>query len=190
MPIRDPIGNLCDCAVRVHIRLVESVNFDVLLAVRLAQQVYGRWGIFFDAASLQTVHLERPDREYFATLITACERDGYLGKQDDLYQLFGVQDLCSITVFLIGDIMSIRPRADSAVVGCAAHSRARPAVFIDRAAGPGTLAHEVGHVLIGSGHEFVETNLMNGVDARSIATPRLTPRQVHAIRRSPYVRGC
>jgi len=99
MPVRDPIGNLCDHMVRVHIRLVESVNFDVLLAVRLAQQVYGRWGIFFNAASLQAVRLEGSEQKYFAKLVTSCDSEGWLGKQDELYELFGVQELSSITAF-------------------------------------------------------------------------------------------
>jgi hypothetical protein len=190
MPIRDPIGNLCDRTVRVHIRQVESVNFDVLQAVRLAQQIYGRWGIFFNAASLQTVHLERPDRAYFGTLVTACDREGYLGKQDELYELFGVQDLSSITIFLIGDIMPIMPKFGREVVGCAAHSRARPAVFLDRDAGRETLAHEVGHLLIGTGHDLVEANVMSAVAARCIGAPFLSPRQVQTIRTSPYVQRC
>lgn len=193
MAIKDPLGNTCDRLVSVHIRQLQAVDFDILGSVRCTQRVYGRYGIYFKVASLQSLHMTDAARTYFETLATSCIQGRTNVKRSSMFEQFGVQDLASITVFLIKTLDHLVPKP-TIMVGCAAHDPSEPAVYLARAATPYDLAHEIGHMLLGMNydHSIVPNNVMlEGAYEQSTAVnPKLTPSQVATMRRSPYARPC
>jgi hypothetical protein len=195
MPSIDPFGSRCDRVLRVHFRRVHDVEFNLSLSIRFAQQIYGPHGIHLQIASMATVQMTVTDRERLGVQETFCLPNIGNDERDELYNRFGVQDFASITAFLLKGFADPFGRPSPfETVGCAAHPQHRPAVYLGSHADPWTLAHEVGHVLLGDhlNHSDAPNNLMrSGHDERRTARNQvLDPEQVTYIRRSPYLLPC
>lgn len=192
MPCKDTFGNTCDRLIRVHIRQVQNVHFDIFKAIACAQKAYGEHGFLFEVASSESVRMNLPSLGKLAVVDTLCDWGRSSGDQAELYRRFGVQDLSAITAFLV---QGIAQTATKEVNGCAGHAPHQPAVFLGRDASAWTLAHEVGHVLLSSQFEPVHSpsnrNIMY-LFPEHIGTenPEFTTQQVSQMRKSPYALAC
>lgn len=187
----DPLGNRCDYLVRVHIRHMQPVVTDIAESVRCAQRVYGGNKILFEVASTQCVSLRGFDIERYNIVNTECSFRLESREHSELFARAGVGDLEGITVFYVRSILT----SDGASNGCASHPPHRPSVLIGTKHTPWTLAHEVGHVLLGprySGHTTESNNLMYGSSFvfNRDSNPELNALQLNQIVSSPFVRRC
>jgi hypothetical protein len=100
--------------------------------------------------------------------------------QTQLGQMFSPFEITFIYVSRFDDID---------IGGCGGHIANRPACIVCADAGPWDTAHEVGHVLLGPWfapvHEDDTSNLMFSISQRSKVPPKLSFRQVAAMKASP-----
>jgi hypothetical protein len=191
MPMTDSLGQMCNRVVRVHLRLVQDADFNVFQAVRAAQRVYGKYKIYFQVATQQSVRLEPEAFARLTALETECLHGSSSPEHAELYARFGAQDFGSITAFVVHDIY--RPVAKASLLGCGTAAPHQPSVILSRQAfDPWVLAHEVGHLLTGLGHSAGSNDLIRSGPAHTITdtNPVLTPVQLEAALRSPYCLPC
>lgn len=194
MPTTDLFGNRCDRLLRIHIRRISVVTYDVIQALRYAQRVYGPCGILVEMASQQSVSLPVETSREMTRLTLACSYDDIAEKQDELFGWFGVKDLSSITVFIVEQLKQ-RPSYED-VRGCAAHAPHQPAVYLSSLAIESTLAHELGHVLLTRSfipkHSREPSNVMldGALRISSSASPGFDRAQSEQLRKSPLLLSC
>lgn len=188
MACKDMFGNNCDRLVRVHVRQVQSVNFDVLDSIKRTQKLFGQHGFALEIASSQSIHMDSRSLMRLMLVETTCIRGRSSPDQAELFSRFGIQDLNSITAFFVQALFVTGTFNENN--GCAAHARHLPAVFVARDATPYTLAHELGHVLLGATaenqHMTNDTNIMSPTFLLGTESPSFTPQQVAQMRRSAY----
>jgi hypothetical protein len=199
MAIVDAFGNRCDRALKVHFRKVHRIEFDVLALIKHTQEIFGKYNILLQLGSLQSVHMDKPSHARLAVVEPAPKAGGSTAEQTELYERFGVNDLHSVTAFLV---FELEPPASlpgtGKIFGAASHLPHRPAIFLARDVRSTTIAHELGHVLMeadhGNHHTNGVTNVMQGPtpDNRMIcvANPQFSARQLLLMRRSPLLRVC
>lgn len=194
MPTTDILGNRCDRLLRIHIRRISAVPYDVVQALRYAQRVYGPCGILVEMASQQSVALPIETSREMTRLTLACSYDAIAEKQDELFAWFGVKDLASITVFIVEQLKQT-PSFEE-VRGCAAHAPHRPAVYLSSLAIESTLAHELGHVLLTRSftpkHSRESSNVMldGALRVSSSTSPGFDRAQTEQLRKSSLLLSC
>lgn len=120
-----------------------------------------------------------------------CKWDQENGDQTDLFKLANVGEKNGVFVFFVKSIKT----ASGSLNGCAGHKPKRPAVVISENCTPWTLAHEVGHVLLGSAYRPVHTADKNNIMYSKSSTftqgsvPTFTAQQVEQIKKSPYLQN-
>lgn len=162
-------------------------------ALRNAQRVYRQYGIDFSYSSGMSLALDPHSTIELNDVDTGtCRLNG--GMTADQLRLFGLPGTLggtsgNIRVFYVNTASS----NGSGLRGCAAY-QGTPSVVVAAAGSRWTLAHEVGHVLMGvvngSSHSTDKANLMFG-NTGSITSPlpSLTPAQVTAVKASPLCRA-
>ena len=90
MPIADTFGNRCDRLLRIHLRRVNDVHYDVANAVKFAQSAYGRCGVLVEVASSRSVHLPVETARDVASFRTASTTDAIADNQAELVEWFAV----------------------------------------------------------------------------------------------------
>lgn len=199
MSRKDSFGNTCNKMVRIHFRQLQPIAFDLFQALSDAQRVYGKYGILVQSASFEAIRLKRQDMARLHSVETECFEDESSPEQTELYERFGVQDLSSITAFLVGTLPApAHPplRQDTPALGCAGHSPHRPAIFIGAFPSPLTLAHEVGHILLEQApgtlrdHANDPFNVMHPYQALSAKNPRFSITQLEWMHRSQMLLPC
>jgi hypothetical protein len=194
MPATDPLGNRCDRIIRIHLRQLQVVEFDIHKSIRCAQRIYGRYGIFFQVASFEGLHLSPDLNRRLSAVATDCVHDTSSPEQTEIYERYGVQDLSSITAFLVYALH--RPGTNSQSLGCGAYSPHRPNVFVSNAANPWVLAHEVAHVLLSdspaAGHSNGPLDLMREGSVRTATDvdPVFSMNQIYFLRQSRHCLPC
>lgn len=189
----DPLGKRCDFAVAIHVRQVATTQSSVLGQVRNAQRVFGNCGIYFEVATMQSIALDSAAYSRLAVVSTVCQWNQESAEQSELFSRVGASAFQQgITVVFLRDIMT----PNGWVNGCASHAPHRAAVLVSAASSPWTLAHEVGHVLLGPSfmplHSTSRQNVMFAptADLHPSQPPTFDKSQQVQILRSPYVVKC
>jgi hypothetical protein len=121
-----------------------------------------------------------------------CQWNQESPEQADLFSRLNSFDMLGITAVFVKGIQTLT----GALNGCAGHANWRAGVMVGSACTPWTLAHEVGHVLLGSTYSPVHTssplNIMYEKSSQFTQTsnPSLDLSQVGQMLRSQYVRPC
>ena len=185
MTSRDSFGNACDRLVRLHLRQLYQVEFDVLDSVKRAQKVFGQVGFLIEVVSSKSMSMDAASLQTLNSIQTSCTPGRSSADQLAVFRRFGVQDLHSITTFFVQTLMDTERYEQN---GCAAHAPDAPAIFVGSVATPWTLAHELGHVLIGrqSGHMQSDGHVMSPTWMIGTENPAFTEPQVKLMRKSPY----
>jgi hypothetical protein len=192
MAIRDDLGNLCHYEIGLQLYSIAVPKVGEFTALRNAQRVYGQYGICIKFITGQSLALSRKQQVDLSIINGTCN---WSTLSEDQRQLHNLRDNYAtspydIRVYFVNEI---REENDKILNGCGGYAPGRPAVTIAAIGSPWTFAHELGHVLLGSGFKPVHTddkaNLMykstNGITANP---PTLTPAQLTAIKASKYCR--
>lgn len=171
--------------VGLHFRAIAltQVSFDLILSS--AQAVYAQYGIRIDMANGQSLLLAPGDQARLETVDQACKWDLSTGEFNELHSRGGPAPATEILVYFI---KSFNPQLN----GCGGHAKNRPAATVAASGTRWTVAHEVGHVLLGSGflpvHVTDTRNLMNKTTATITSMPTLTEKQLAQMRKSSVAR--
>jgi hypothetical protein len=167
--------------VRLHFRSLSltAVGFDAIL--RGAQTVYAQYGIRIDFASGLSLGLPEDQARRLETVDGSCGWSITSGEYNEVQSLAGGIPRSEILVCYIS-------RFSTGNTGCGGHAPDKPACIVASSGSQWTTAHEVGHVLLGSGfspvHETSRSNLMYPTINLGSATPVLTDAQVAQMKRS------
>ena len=168
--------------VQLHFRSLSltAVAFDNIL--RGAQTVYAQYGIRIDFASGMSLGLPDDQARRLETVDGTCNWNITAGEYNEVQGLSGRIPNNEILVCYIS-------RFSTGNTGCGGHAPSRPACIVASAGSQWTTAHEVGHVLLGSGftpvHETSRSNLMFPTINLGTVVPVLTNAQVTQMKLSP-----
>ena len=160
--LTDKHGNECSKRLPVAIYTLSTVSFDYFWALRYAEQLYGKHGIFFDVVDQSCLALSAAEQVSLAVIDGTCRWDQNNSEQDDLHSLVNPPP-GRVCVFIVGGIQ----QPSGPLAGCAGHAPDKPAAVVSGTLGTNyTLAHEVGHILLTSSfspvHETSPSNIMVG----------------------------
>src|ERR1700733_526167 len=191
---KDELDPACDFRVRLHFRSLGSPKVPEMIALNNAQRVYGPNGISVVMASGQSLLLSGGDTLTLDTVDMQCQWDFISGEQEIVQNLGGFQGVGPTDV-LVYYVNNIRQPDGSALAGCAGHAPGRAALIVSAIGSPWTLAHELGHVLLGSKfipvHSTDSTNVMFSPSASITANPpNFTAAQLTAIKASALCVSC
>lgn len=142
-------------AVSIHVRTLAAPAFSYSKAIAIAKQVYSDIGVAFNVLTeLCPVVADEPAID-LTEIDGQCDWDKFNAEQESLYKRAS-PGATGITVFIVG---GIRKTNGSALAGCAGHAPSKPAAIVSADKGTVyTIAHEVGHVLLGPKYTPVHTN--------------------------------
>lgn len=174
--------------VKLHFRSISltDVSFDKIL--KSAQKVYAQYGIEIRCESGQSLLLTKDQLEKFDKVDGVCEWTITSGEYAGIQKLGPSTPTSEIRVYFIKEF-------SEALRGCGGHAPNQPACICAASGTKWTMAHEVGHVLLGSSfrpvHSRNKKNLMysstSGITAK---LPTLTGKQVAQMKKSPYCFAC
>ena len=185
-----PAANKLMYKVGVHLRSINMPQVPEFTQLRVAQQVYRQYSIDFEMLSGMSILLSDEDALTLKVVDGQCLWD-QVSDEQQLLQNQGRQGVGPNEIVAYFATTLREPNGDT-LQGCAGHAPGRPAVMIaSDASDKTTLAHEVGHVLLGS--KFVPVhldndtnNLMTGAAICTGNPATLNDAQLTAIRKSPY----
>jgi hypothetical protein len=168
--------------VKLHFRSLSLTDVSFDTAFRNAQRVYAQYGIRIDFASGMSLGLPADQAARLENVDGTCNWVITSGEYNEVHRLAGNIPANEILVCYVS-------RFASGKLGCGGHAPNKPACIVTAAGSQWTTAHEVGHVLLGSGfspvHETTTGNLMyRSSPAITGNPPSLTPAQVAQIKRS------
>ena len=175
--------------IRVHLRSISMPKVDEFTQLALAQKIYKQFSIDFEMASGMSLMLTDDEQIKLKVVDGECKWDQVSDEQRLLQgkgrQGVGPNELVAYFA------TTLRELDGSTLQGCAGHAPGRAAVMIaDDAIDPTTLAHEIGHALLGSSftpvHVGDSNNLMCSAAVCTGNPATLTDDQLAAIRKSPY----
>mgnify|MGYP000871073458 CR=1 FL=1 len=179
-------------AVSIHIRTLAAPMFEYSRAIAMAKMIYGNIGVAFNIASEMCPSLDTTSNVDLSEVNGMCAWNQFNPEQSDLYSR-AHPGSGGVTVFIVG---AIRETPGNTLAGCAGHAPGKPTAVVSAAAGTiYTIAHEVGHVLLGSAYSPVHAtdirNIMIGgtwqIPANAI--PYFTEGQRQQILRNPLLRA-
>src|SRR4051794_12714245 len=131
--------------VRLHFRATELTQqpFDRLLSN--AQLVYGQYGIRIDMANGESLALSDADGALFDQIDQECN---WVLDDGEIKRLHGFGTPAPSTDVLV---YFVRAFSNPNTLGCGGHSGGRPGCTVAASGSQWSMAHEVGHVLLGSG---------------------------------------
>lgn len=166
--------------VRLHFRSIALPKISFERSLLDAQVIFGQYGIKVDYGSGESLLLTQDQMRLFDKIDSDCEWTLSSGEYNELHNLGTRAPSNEILVYQVKELKG--------VLGCGGHAVNRPAVTVAAAASRWDTAHEVGHVLLGSGFSPVHINnrrnLMHPTASRYATIPTLTDRQVKQMRRS------
>jgi hypothetical protein len=143
--------------VRLHLRSINMPQVPELTALEIAKDVYREYSIQAEMASGQSLLLSDPDQFQLTSVDGDCLWDQVSDDQRLLQSLGGTQGVGpnDIRVYFA---TVLKEQNGNLLQGCAGHPPDRAAVMIAASAvDKTTVAHEVGHVLLGSSFRPVHT---------------------------------
>jgi hypothetical protein len=176
--------------VRLHLRSINIPHVSELTALQVVTDVYREYSIQVEMASGQSLLLTNEDQLRLTVIDGDCQWDQVSDDQRVLQGLGG-RDGVGPTDILVYFATVLREKNGNTLQGCAGHPPDRPAAMVAATAiDQTTMAHEVGHVLLGSRFVPVHTadsdNLMCAAAICTGNPPILTPTQVATIRKSRF----
>jgi hypothetical protein len=165
--------------IGLHFRSIAltNVTFDRILTS--TQAVYAQYGIRVDMMNGESLALEAGDQTRLEQVDQQCGWTLSTGEFNDLHARGTPAPATDVLVYFI---QSFNPQLN----GCGGHAVGRPACTVAATGTQWTVAHEVGHVLLGSTFAPVHVNdtrnLMNTTTATITSIPGLTERQLRQMR--------
>ncbi|MBX7229583.1 MAG: peptidoglycan-binding protein [Burkholderiaceae bacterium] len=176
--------------LRLHLRSIGRKG-NPLRSFDLAQEIFAGYGIQVIMGSMETVNLPT-DKQLLLSIVNKVECP-FVGASDEQHLLhklgftknIGLND---ITAYFIDEIRN--SLGLETAVGCAGHATSRAAVMVSSGAQPTTLAHEIGHVLLGPHffpvHETDPDNLMRS-GILSMDRRQLNENQLKQMKKSRFL---
>lgn len=176
--------------VKIHLRSLSLTDLPISFQELNAKMVYAQYGISLDVLSGMSMALSSSELTLLDTVNTGtCTMNKVEGELGELHKI-GLQGVGAneIVVYFARKVVT---SSGSELNGCASSSNDRPAVVVSSSSSPWTMAHEIGHVLLGSfrpTHSTVTTNIMHSPTASITSNPPgFTPEQLVSIRSSKFV---
>ncbi|GAC1420597.1 MAG: hypothetical protein NVSMB6_22310 [Burkholderiaceae bacterium] len=167
--------------IGLHFRAIAltQVTFDQIL--NSAKDVYAQYGIRVDMMNGQSLSLSLGDQTRFEKVNQECLWDLSVGEFNDLHARGTSAPNTDVLVYFV---KSFKEQLN----GCGGHAKGRPACTVAQTGTRWTVAHELGHVLLGSSfapvHVHDTRNLMNVTTNTITAMPTLTVKQLARMRKS------
>jgi len=168
--------------VRLHFRSIALTQQPFSLLLSNAQRVYAQYGIRVDMQNGESLALSTSDEALFDQIDQECNwviDDGEIAR---LHRLGAPAPRTDVLVYFV------RAFSDANLLGCGGHGGGRPACTVAAAGSQWSMAHEVGHVLLGSSFAPVHTrstrNLMFNSTPAITGVPTLTIGQLAQMRAS------
>jgi hypothetical protein len=152
-------GQNCSKRILIHVRSLATSTWDYDASVSFAERIYGSIGVLFHISSAMCPVMPDDVAVRLAVVDGACSWNQFSAEQTDLYA-YASPGSSGITVFIVGGLA----KADgSALAGCAGHAVGKPSAVISATGTVYTMAHEVGHVLLGSTFSPVHTETITNI---------------------------
>jgi peptidoglycan hydrolase-like protein with peptidoglycan-binding domain len=171
--------------IGLHFRSIAltKVTFDLILSS--AQDVYAQYGIRVDMQNGQSLAFSDGDQARFEKVNQECLWDLSVGEFNELHSRGGPAPNTDVLVYFV---KSFKEQLN----GCGGHAKGRPACTVAETGTRWTVAHELGHVLLGAAFAPVHVNdirnLMNVTTNTITSMPTFTEKQLAKIRSSPVCR--
>ena len=172
--------------VGLHFRSIAltNVTFDQILSS--TQAVYAQYGIRVDMMNGESLGLEPGDQTRLEQVDQQCNWVLSTGEFNDLHSRGTAAPATDVLVYFI---RSFSPQLN----GCGGHAAGRPACTVAATGTQWTVAHEIGHVMLGQAFAPVHVNdtrnLMNTTTATITSMPTLTEKQLRQVRASIVCRA-
>ena len=165
--------------VRLHFRSIALQNVFFQTTLKSTQLVYAQYGIKIEFGSGQSLLLTPDQMNIFDKIDGECNWSITDGEYNQLHNL---GNRCPPNEVLVYYVKKLHD-----ALGCGGHAPKRPAVTVAAKASQWDTAHEVGHVLLGSGFRPVHSahlgNLMHESASTYFQTPILTDKQIKQMRK-------
>lgn len=165
--------------VGLHFRSIALTNVMFNQILNSTQAVYAQYGIRVDMMNGESLLLEPGDQTRLEQVDQQCDWNLSTGEFNELHARGTPAPATDVLVYFI---QSFNPQLN----GCGGHAVNRPACTVAATGTQWTVAHEVGHVLLGSAFAPVHVNdtrnLMNTTTATITSIPALTDRQLRQMR--------
>lgn len=172
--------------IGLHFRSIALTQVAFSRILSSAQEVYAQYGIRVDMMNGQSLLFSPGDQARFEKVNQECVWDLSVGEFNELHSRGGPAPNTDVLVYFV---RSFKEQLN----GCGGHSRGRPACTVAETGTRWTVAHELGHVLLGSAFAPVHVrdtrNLMNVTTGTITSRPTFTDKQLAQIRRSPVCRA-
>jgi Putative peptidoglycan binding domain len=171
--------------IGLHFRSIAltQVTFDTIL--KSAQEVYAQYGIRIDMMNGESLLFTPEDQTRFEKVNQECVWDLSTGEFNELHARGTPAPNSDVLVYFV---RSFKEQLN----GCGGHAKGRPACTVAETGTRWTVAHELGHVLLGGGFTPVHVNdtrnLMNVTTRTITSMPTLTVKQLAQMRKSPVCR--
>ncbi len=177
--------------IPIHIRSIAQPTFDLRKSLAYTQGLYASIDVHFDIQSNQGMALKKNDLIKLSTINGACTYNQSNAEHTLLYKLAGLTKKDGLVVFIVKGIQ--KPNG-GILNGCAGFLPGSPSVIVSSTASIFTIAHEIGHVLLGAyapSHTKSKRNIMFGGGTNNIPAnsfPSFDQNQKNAIHLSPYLK--
>ena len=193
MAMKDKHGNECSHRLPVHIyTLAPPKSFSYLWSVTFAEKAYGSVGIWFNVVRALCPVIKKEHIVKLKRLDTTNQWDENSDEQDLLLRTLGLGAYKGVAIFIVASIWDTEDR--ESLAGGAGHKPSKPAALVSATDGTDyTMAHEVGHVLLGSDwrpvHTTVNSNIMIGGTWQipNKSAPTFNSDQVSEMKKSRYL---
>lgn len=191
-PAPKPVPKPYDHKVKLHFRSVAMPKVPEFTALANAQKVYDQYKILLEFASGLSMGVTNADLDQLNASDGTCQWNQASDEQKLLDALGGRNGVGpnDVVVYYVNEI---KDKTDGPLRGCAGHAPARAAVVVSTIGSQWTLAHELGHVLLGPGFSPTHvdddtTNIMHSPTTSITADPPvLTAKQLETMRASRFV---
>jgi peptidoglycan hydrolase-like protein with peptidoglycan-binding domain len=177
--------------VRLHLRSIAMPKVPEMRQLQVMQEVYAQYAIMIEMASGESIALSRDDELTLNVVDGDCKWD-QISDEQRLLQGLGTKQNVGPNDITVYYATTLRKLDGSTLQGCAGSVPDRPAVMIAAdAVDKTTMAHEVGHILLGSSftptHEADSKNLMCQAAICTGHPAFLNDAQLKAIRASRFL---
>ena len=166
--------------VRLHFRSLALTRVPFARILADIERVFGQYGIRIVMANGESLGLSEEEAKKFDQIDQECNWDLDDGEFNELHGLGTPAPQNDILVYYIQKFK------EANLLGCGGHATKRPAVTVAATANRWDTAHEVGHVLLGSGFTPVHAgdvrNLMFATSSTSNNVPGLNEKQLAQMR--------
>jgi peptidoglycan hydrolase-like protein with peptidoglycan-binding domain len=174
--------------VRLHLRTIDTPTISEFTQLAVAQEIYKQYGIEIEMSSGMSLFLDSDEQLKLKIVDGQCKWD-QVSDEQRLLQNKGREGVGPNDIVVYFATTLMEDNGDT-LQGCAGHVPGRPACMVAASAfDKTTMAHEVGHVLLGSSFTPVHTtdtkNLMTDAPLCTGNPATLTDDQLAQIRKSP-----